>query len=60
MQAALGKLVLVDLAGSERAGKTGAAGTQLTEGAQINKSLSKYTGEYTGDTPWCALLEACL
>lgn len=39
-QAQLGKLVLVDLAGSERAGKTGAAGTTLAEGALINKSLS--------------------
>ncbi|KAF5839516.1 P-loop containing nucleoside triphosphate hydrolase protein [Dunaliella salina] len=39
-EATLGKLVLVDLAGSERAGKTGAAGTQLAEGALINKSLS--------------------
>jgi hypothetical protein len=34
------KLNLVDLAGSERAGKTGASGQQLKEGASINKSLS--------------------
>ena len=34
------KLNLVDLAGSERAGKTGASGAQLKEGAAINKSLS--------------------
>eukprot|EP01065_Artemidia_motanka_P006927 TRINITY_DN13389_c0_g1_i2.p1 TRINITY_DN13389_c0_g1~~TRINITY_DN13389_c0_g1_i2.p1 ORF type:complete len:829 (+),score=199.59 TRINITY_DN13389_c0_g1_i2:884-3370(+) len=31
---------LVDLAGSERAGKTGAEGSRLTEGANINKSLT--------------------
>ncbi|XP_070401705.1 kinesin-like protein KIF13B isoform X2 [Nothobranchius furzeri] len=34
------KLSLVDLAGSERAAKTGAAGDQLKEGSNINKSLS--------------------
>ena len=34
------RVVLVDLAGSERAGSTGATGTRLKEGAQINKSLS--------------------
>ena len=34
-----GKLFLVDLAGSERAGKTGATGETLAEGALINKSL---------------------
>lgn len=33
------KLNLVDLAGSERAGKTGASGTTLREGANINLSL---------------------
>jgi len=31
---------LIDLAGSERAGSTGAQGATLTEGANINKSLS--------------------
>ena len=35
-----GKLSLVDLAGSERAASTGATGDTLTEGANINKSLS--------------------
>ncbi|MEW5302097.1 MAG: hypothetical protein WDW36_004907 [Sanguina aurantia] len=35
-----GKLVMVDLAGSERSDRTGASGSQLTEGSQINKSLS--------------------
>ncbi|GMH55549.1 hypothetical protein TrST_g6464 [Triparma strigata] len=34
------RVVLIDLAGSERAGSTGATGTRLKEGAQINKSLS--------------------
>ena len=34
------KINLVDLAGSERAKSTGATGTRLAEGAQINKSLS--------------------
>lgn len=33
------KLTLVDLAGSERAKKTGAAGTRLKEGININKGL---------------------
>ena len=33
------KVNLVDLAGSERAGKTGATGATLKEGANINKSL---------------------
>jgi kinesin family protein 1/kinesin family protein 3/17 len=33
------KLNLVDLAGSERAGKTGATGGTLKEGANINMSL---------------------
>ena len=32
---------LVDLAGSERVAKTGATGTRLREGANINKSLSE-------------------
>ena len=31
---------LVDLAGSERANATGATGTRLKEGANINKSLT--------------------
>ena len=31
---------LVDLAGSERASKTGATGSRLQEGSNINKSLS--------------------
>ncbi len=31
---------LVDLAGSERANSTGATGTRLKEGANINKSLT--------------------
>jgi len=31
---------LVDLAGSERADSTGAKGTRLKEGANINKSLT--------------------
>ena len=31
---------LVDLAGSERAESTGAKGTRLKEGANINKSLT--------------------
>jgi hypothetical protein len=35
------KLNLVDLAGSERASKTGAQGSRLKEGANINKSLSE-------------------
>ena len=34
------RLSLVDLAGSERASKTGAAGSRLKEGSNINKSLS--------------------
>lgn len=34
------KINLVDLAGSERAASTGAKGTRLKEGANINKSLS--------------------
>ena len=34
------KLHLVDLAGSERAESTGAKGTRLKEGANINKSLT--------------------
>ena len=34
------KINLVDLAGSERAARTGAAGSRLKEGANINKSLS--------------------
>lgn len=34
------KLSLVDLAGSERAESSGATGTRLKEGANINKSLS--------------------
>ena len=33
-------MVLIDLAGSERASSTGATGSRLKEGAQINKSLS--------------------
>lgn len=35
----IGELNLVDLAGSERADKTGAEGSRLKEGANINKSL---------------------
>jgi centromeric protein E len=35
----IGELNLVDLAGSERATKTGAEGSRLKEGANINKSL---------------------
>lgn len=31
---------MVDLAGSERADSTGATGTRLKEGANINKSLT--------------------
>ena len=34
------KVSLVDLAGSERADSTGARGTRLKEGANINKSLT--------------------
>lgn len=34
------KISLVDLAGSERANSTGASGSRLKEGAQINKSLT--------------------
>ncbi|XP_033253516.1 kinesin-like protein unc-104 [Drosophila miranda] len=34
------KITLVDLAGSERADSTGAKGTRLKEGANINKSLT--------------------
>ena len=34
------KISLVDLAGSERADATGAKGTRLKEGANINKSLT--------------------
>ena len=34
------KINLVDLAGSERAASTGASGSRLKEGANINKSLS--------------------
>ncbi|WVQ85942.1 hypothetical protein IAT38_008110 [Cryptococcus sp. DSM 104549] len=34
------KISLVDLAGSERQGATGATGTRLKEGANINKSLT--------------------
>ncbi|GBN02756.1 Kinesin-like protein unc-104 [Araneus ventricosus] len=36
----LSKISLVDLAGSERADSTGAQGTRLKEGANINKSLT--------------------
>lgn len=36
----MSKLSLVDLAGSERADSTGAKGTRLKEGANINKSLT--------------------
>lgn len=39
----LSSLNLVDLAGSERVSKTGATGTRLAEGANINKSLSCLT-----------------
>lgn len=35
----IGVLNLVDLAGSERVTKTGAEGSRLKEGANINKSL---------------------
>ena len=35
------RVVLIDLAGSERASSTGATGSRLKEGAQINKSLSE-------------------
>ena len=34
------RISLVDLAGSERANKTGAVGTRLKEGSNINKSLT--------------------
>ena len=34
------RMSLVDLAGSERANKTGAVGTRLKEGSNINKSLT--------------------
>ncbi|VVC97408.1 unnamed protein product [Leptidea sinapis] len=37
---AVSKISLVDLAGSERADSTGAKGTRLKEGANINKSLT--------------------
>ena len=36
----MSKVSLVDLAGSERAESTGAKGTRLKEGANINKSLT--------------------
>ena len=36
----MSKISLVDLAGSERAESTGAKGTRLKEGANINKSLT--------------------
>lgn len=36
----MSKISLVDLAGSERADSTGAKGTRLKEGANINKSLT--------------------
>ena len=36
----MSRLSLVDLAGSERASKTGAAGSRLKEGSNINKSLT--------------------
>ena len=36
----MSKISLVDLAGSERADSTGARGTRLREGANINKSLT--------------------
>ena len=36
----MSKISLVDLAGSERADSTGAKGTTLKEGANINKSLT--------------------
>jgi hypothetical protein len=39
MAVKIGELNLVDLAGSERANKTGAEGSRLKEGANINKSL---------------------
>lgn len=38
------KINLVDLAGSERAKSTGATGARLKEGANINKSLSRFAG----------------
>ena len=43
-QALSSKLNLVDLAGSERAGKTGAEGSTLKEGAAINQSLMALGG----------------
>lgn len=42
------KLNLVDLAGSERADSTGATGTRLKEGANINKSLTTLGKVITG------------
>ena len=36
----MSKISLVDLAGSERAESTGAKGTRLKEGANINRSLT--------------------
>lgn len=40
LQCQVSKISLVDLAGSERADSTGAKGTRLKEGANINKSLT--------------------
>ena len=40
IQGKYAKLVLVDLAGSERASSTGATGSTLVEGSNINKSLT--------------------
>ena len=40
MEGTVSQISLVDLAGSERADATGAKGTRLKEGANINKSLT--------------------
>lgn len=40
------KISLVDLAGSERANSTGAQGTRLKEGANINKSLTTLGNQF--------------
>ena len=40
VQESMSKIAMIDLAGSESQGKTGAKGARLTEGANINKSLT--------------------
>ncbi|XP_063408663.1 kinesin-like protein unc-104 [Mytilus trossulus] len=50
------KISLVDLAGSERADSTGATGTRLKEGANINKSLTTL-GKVISALAECSVLD---